>query len=101
MKSLFGAGVLTSALASFAAADPGDGYHSTMHGAGGWFMMPIMMLIFFGLLILAVVLIARMLGYSTSREPVSDNAKTILRERFAKGEIERDDFETRLKALGE
>ena len=89
---------------SVAAADPpagGEyGYHGMMYGAGGWFMMPIMMLIFFGLLVFAVVLIARFLGFSTEGLSRSDNAKAILRERFAKGEIEREDFEARLKALG-
>lgn len=77
------------------------GYHGMMHGAGNWFMMPIMMLIFFGLLVLAVVLIVRFLGFSAGRSGHSDSAKSILRERFAKGDIEREDFEARMKALSE
>lgn len=98
---------ISSAFLSFsgiAAADPPGGgeygYHGMMYGAGGWFMMPIMMLIFFGLLVFAVVLIARFLGFSGAGFGRSDNAETILRERFAKGEIEREEFEARMKALG-
>lgn len=91
-------------LSGMAVADPPGGgeygYHGMMYGSGGWFMMPFMMLIFFGLLVLAAVLIARFLGFSTAGIGRSDNAKTILRERFAKGEIEREDFEARMKALG-
>lgn len=99
------AAAITLMSARTAFADPGGGseygYHGMMYGAGNWFMMPIMMLIFFGLLILAVVLIARFLGFSTGRPGHSDNAKSILRERFAKGEIEREDFEARMKALSD
>ena len=93
---------LTASGAAF--ADPGDGRyfdHYGMMGWGGWFYGPVMMLIFFALLVGAVVLVVRLLGADTSRSgPRSeDTAHTILRERFAKGEISEDEYEASRKVL--
>lgn len=90
-----------------ALADPSDGQfygHYGMMDGGAWFFGPIMMVIFFALLIGAVVLIARLLGggqFNVSGQPQSgnDRALTILRERFAKGEMTAEEFAAAKKTL--
>ena len=86
-------------------ADPADGRyfdHMGMMGWGGWFYGPLMMVVFFALLVGAVLLIVRLLG-ADSRDGGTgrgDGALQILRERFAKGEITREEFEEAKKVLG-
>ncbi|MEI4233207.1 SHOCT domain-containing protein [Roseovarius sp. D22-M7] len=85
-------------------AAPGDGRyfdHHGMMGGGGWFYGPIMMLLFFALLVGAVVLVVRLLGSDATRpgEKQDDRAHGLLRERFAKGEITKEEFETSRKIL--
>jgi putative membrane protein len=106
LKSLGATGTVGLVLAapSTAIADPGDGRyfdHYGMMGWGGWFYGPVMMLIFFALLVGAVVLVVRLLGAETlqSGPRPEDRAHTILRERFAKGEIGKDEYEASRKVL--
>lgn len=86
-----------------ALADPsvGDyGYHPMM-GWGGWFLGPLMMLVIIAALVGAALVVARVLGWhpaSGSGAP-EDRSLVILRERFARGEIEQAEFEARRKAL--
>lgn len=86
-----------------AIAEPNfDGYgHHPMMGWGGWFMGPVMMLIFFAFMVGTVVLIVRILGWHpTSRaDQEEDRALAILRERFARGEIDQAEFNERRKHL--
>jgi putative membrane protein len=75
-----------------------------MHGWGynwgyGWLgalMMIISMIVFWGGLITIAVLLLRRLGH---RDPGQDGARHILDERFARGEIDRDEYEARIQAL--
>jgi putative membrane protein len=69
-----------------------------MWGAGGLVMM-LMMLVFWGLVIAGVVVGLRWLvgqGRLTQR----DEAFEILRQRYARGEIDKQEFETRKRDLG-
>ncbi|MEM7530185.1 MAG: SHOCT domain-containing protein [Pseudomonadota bacterium] len=93
------AGMILSAILtpSLAAADPGDGYHH-MGWSGAWMMGPFMMLVFLALIIGAVVLAVRYLGPPADRS-VDGKAVQILRERFARGEIDQEEFESRRKSL--
>lgn len=96
----FGAALMSSAVQ----ADPGDGrYHDHygMMGWGGWFYGPVMMLLFFALLVGAVVLVVRLIGSDTLRSGAKqeDSANAVLRERFAKGEITKEEFEASRKVL--
>ncbi len=79
-----------------------EGYygHMGMMG-GGWFMGPIMMLIFFAFLVGAVVLIVRLLGggFGSSKGAGTDRALHVLRERFANGEINEEEFQKRKRVL--
>ena len=70
----------------------------------GWFMGPIMMLAFLVVIVVVAVLVVRAVSapHSSSRRGGSDNAPLdILKERFARGEIDKDEFEQRRKVLGD
>ena len=72
-----------------------------MHPMGGWgwgFGMMGMMLLFWGVVIFAGVVGIRWLIGQT-KQPRGDSAMEILRERFARGEIEKDEFEAKKKEL--
>jgi putative membrane protein len=69
-----------------------------MWGAGGLVMM-LMMLVFWGLVIAGLVIGLRWLvgqGHPARR----DEALEILRQRYARGEIDKQEFETRKRDLG-
>lgn len=69
----------------------------------GWFMGPLMMLIFMAVVVAVVVLVVRWLGASdASREaPGRNTPLDILKERFARGEIDKAEFDERRKVLEE
>jgi len=69
-----------------------------MWGAGGLVMM-LMMLVFWGLVIAGLVVGIRWL-VRQGREEQSDRALAILRERYARGEINKEEFEARRRDLG-
>ena len=69
----------------------------------GWFGM-IFMITFWGLIIVGLVLLIRWLIQNTSSRASSDvstgsKAMNILKERYAKGEISRDEFESMKKDI--
>jgi putative membrane protein len=95
-----------AALPSLALAQAAPGYygdHMMWGGGHGWFLMPLMMVFWFALLVGAVVLIVRWLGASGRVEPrrpkAGSDALDILRARFAKGEIDKAEFEERRALL--
>lgn len=79
--------------------DWGWGMHpmSWMWGAWGLGMM-LMMLVFWGLVIAGIVLAIRWLAGQGERSR-SDRALDILRERYARGEINKDEFEAKQRDL--
>lgn len=88
-----------SAWAQERGADWGWGMHpmSWMWGAWGLGMM-VMMLVFWGLVIAGIVLAIRWLAGQGERSR-SDRALDILRERYARGEINKDEFEAKQRDL--
>jgi putative membrane protein len=68
-----------------------------MWGAGGMVMM-LIMLVFWGLVIAGLVLGIRWLVRQGENRP--DRALDILRERYARGEINKEEFEARKRDLG-
>jgi putative membrane protein len=88
-----------SAWAQERGADWGPGMHSMpwMWGAWGIGMMA-MMLVFWGVVIAGVVLAIRWLAGQGERSR-SDRALDILRERYARGEINKDEFEAKQRDL--
>jgi len=69
-----------------------------MWGVGGLVMM-FMMLVFWGLVIAGLVVGIRWL-VRQRREEQPDRALAILRERYARGEINKEEFEARRRDLG-
>jgi putative membrane protein len=78
----------------------GPGMHPGwwMWGAGGLVMM-LMMLAFWGLVTAGIVFGVRWL-IRQGREARPDRALAILRERYARGEIDKEEFEARRRDLG-
>jgi putative membrane protein len=61
--------------------------------------MMLMMLVFWGLVIVGLVLGIRWL-VNQGRQSRSDSALDILRRRYARGEIDKEEFEARKRDLG-
>lgn len=81
-----------------------------MWWGGGWYAMifgPLFMTLFLAVLIAAVVVLVRWLGgpwSGTMPPPHAQPGRTpldILKERFARGEIDKNEFEERRRVLGE
>lgn len=103
-------GLLSAPALAQQAPGPGYGYGPHMWnggwGWGGMFLGPLLMIVFLALAVAVVVLIVRWLAGSghgpappagpARREPID-----ILKERFAKGEIDKEEFEERRRVLGE
>ena len=75
----------------------GWGMHPMWWGAWGFGMM-LMMLLFWVLVIVGLVVGIRWL-VSQARQPKSDAALEILRQRYARGEISKEEFEARRRDL--
>jgi putative membrane protein len=71
---------------------------------GGWWMMfgPFTMVLFIALTVVVVVLLLRWLGGqgAADRPLPTKSAIDILRERFARGEIDKQEFEDKRRILG-
>lgn len=107
--------VLTLAPSAVLAQAPSDADRYTygphmMGWGGGWYAMifgPLFMILFLAVLIAAVVLLVRWLGgpwqgaTTPHHAPPGRIPLDILRERFARGEIDKDEFEERRRVLGE
>ena len=80
-----------------------------MWWGGGWAMIfgPLFMILFLAVLIAVVVLLVRWLGgprqgtMPPHHTPPSRTPLDILKDRFARGEIDKDEFEERRRVLGE
>lgn len=90
----------TVAAAQERAYEWGWGMHPTLWIWGAWGIgMILFMLLFWGLVITGIVLAIRWL-VSAGKESRSDAALEILRQRYARGEINRDEFEAKKRDLG-
>jgi putative membrane protein len=73
-------------------------------GGGGWMMgtaMTVSALLFVTLVVAGLWLVGRAIsgGPSRASDRPGSSARTILEERFARGEIDRDEFEERSRIL--
>ena len=77
-------------------------YPDHMMWGGGWFIGPIMLLVSLVVLVVFAVLVVRWLwpsGPPGRFEGTTKSAITILEERFARGEIEKEEFEEKKRLL--
>ncbi|MDH3640001.1 MAG: SHOCT domain-containing protein [Gammaproteobacteria bacterium] len=88
-----------------ASAQQPDRYYGHHMWGGGWFFGPIMMIGFIALAVVVVVLLVRWLGGAGAGPqqiyPPTKTPLDILKERFARGEIDKEEFEERRRVLGE
>lgn len=107
---LFISSLLVPALHSVPAWSQGWGpqgqqYYGHMWNGGGhgWFFGPLMMIAFIAVAVVVVVLLVRWLGGvshgSVAHKHVDKTPLDILKERFARGEIDKEEFEERRKIL--
>jgi putative membrane protein len=73
-------------------------------GGWGYGLMALTMVVFWGLLITGIVLLVRYLG-ADRRQPAppaggGSDPRQLLAERFARGEINEDEYRLRLQVLG-
>ncbi len=79
------------------------GHHGMMWNGGmHWIMGPIMMLLFLIVAVAVVALVIRWIGGTSHFAQTSSSAaRRILEERFARGEIDEDEFQKKKRALDE
>ena len=65
----------------------------------GWFGGGFMMIAFWILIVAIIALVVREFGGKSSRSHSHSNALDILKERYAKGEIDKKEFEEKKKDL--
>lgn len=73
------------------------GYDYGMMGGGWWWFMPILGIIFLGLIIWAVVALIR--GQGGPQSTGADSALEILKRRYARGDIDKEEYEQKKKDL--
>ncbi|MEE8239901.1 MAG: SHOCT domain-containing protein [Nitrospirales bacterium] len=88
---------VTLPMVAWAQERPYDWGMHYMWGATGIGMM-LMMILFWGLIIVGLVFGIRWL-ISEGKAPRSDSALEILRQRYARGEINKEEFETKKQEL--
>ena len=71
-----------------------------MGGFGTMFFMPILGILVLGLILWAVVAAVQRPGQSHTEMRSGDSARDILEKRYARGEINREEFEQKAKDLG-
>lgn len=104
VASAAGTGTFVLPAAAIAQAGP-DGRYYHMMGGGGWghwIIGPVMMLLFLALAVALAVVLVRWLG-GDGRPPADTHepgsARAILERRFARGEIDEEEFQRRKRVL--
>lgn len=85
----------------WAQPQPGEYYGHHMMWGNGMFFGSIMMFVFIAVIVGVVVFLVRWLGGhgANSNSSGEHSALDILKERFARGEIDKDEYEERMKIL--
>jgi putative membrane protein len=77
-----------------------NGYYGNM-GWGGWMVMGVIMVAFWGLVIFAVISLFRSTTSPSPSRPNEADPQQILDERLARGDIDAADYQARRTALRE
>lgn len=102
--------LVLTAVAGATIADPAGAQMYGGYGYDGWgwghmIYGPLMMIVFWGGLIVVVLLAVRWLGgglpHKHNGPMKQNNALEILKERFARGEIDKEEFEQRKRLLSD
>ena len=86
---------------------PTFGHHHWGGHWHGWFAGPVTTIFFLLIVVLAAVLMVRWVGghgpggHASHHAPRGKTPLDILKERFAKGEIDKEEYEERRRVLGE
>lgn len=105
MNALLALSIATAALPAFAqvATERPDYWHyGSDWGWGHMIFGSVMMLLFWGVIIVGIVIVVRWLAGGVSQQSGSSSQKRsleILEERFARGEIDKEEFEERKRLL--
>lgn len=75
------------------------GYGDGAWGMGAWIVMVLLVLLFWAAVITSIVLLFRRTGTTQGAAPTHQDAERILNERFARGEIDEEEFSARRSAL--
>ena len=79
---------------------PGWGYMGPgMMGGFGWAWMPLMMVVFWGLIIFGIVAAVRYARTDGHRTSSSESALDVLKVRYARGEITKKEYEEKKREL--
>jgi putative membrane protein len=73
-------------------------YYGDHMSGWGWFAMSLSAVVFWGLVITAIVLLVRYLHAGSPSQP-PETPEQILAERFARGDIDESEYRDRLAAL--
>jgi putative membrane protein len=69
------------------------------YGMGGYGFGWLFMILFWAFVILGIIYLVKMLAGGAGKLPPRETAEDILKKRFAKGELSREEFEEALKVL--
>jgi putative membrane protein len=91
-------GILLQGQAPGPPQGPWAWHYGMMGGGWGIFMMLISMVLFWGLIIGGVILLVRFIFPQSGAKPSEDSLE-ILKKRYARGEIEKEEFESKKKDI--
>ncbi len=81
----------------------GWGWHEQGWGPGMWIVAVVAMIAFWSLVVFAIVMLVRHFGRPAGTapggSPPGDDAVQVLRQRFARGELDEEEFQRRMALL--
>ena len=69
------------------------------YGMGGYGFGWLFMILFWALVILGIIYLVKVLAGGSGKSPTQETAEDILKKRFARGELSREEFEEAMKVL--